>query len=352
MTVRKLPSGQWVADLYTVNRANGKNGKRIRQKFATKGEALAFEKHKLEEIQDKPWLGEEKDKRNLSDLIDKWYNAHGITLDDGQRRKDAMTHFYECMGKPLATEFSAQLFSQYREKRLKGELARSTRVTKVAPRTLNLELAYFRAMFNELERLGEWKLLNPIKSMRAFKTEESEMAFLTRDQIELLLDECQKSTIECLATVVKICLSTGARWSEAEGLKLSQVTEHKITFIKTKGRRNRTVPISKELYDELPKKGKSGLFTACYAEFRRALKRAEIELPPGQLSHVLRHTFASHFMMKGGNILVLQRILGHTDIKMTMRYSHFSPDHLDEALRFNPLAESVANVSQEETNPQ
>jgi len=43
-------------------------------------------------------------------------------------------------------------------------------------------------------------------------------------------------------------------------------------------------------------------------------------------------------MMNGGNILVLQRVLGHTGIKMTMRYAHFAPDHLEEALRFNPLA--------------
>ncbi|WP_228261177.1 tyrosine-type recombinase/integrase, partial [Klebsiella pneumoniae] len=54
--------------------------------------------------------------------------------------------------------------------------------------------------------------------------------------------------------------------------------------------------------------------------------------------HVLRHTFASHFMMNGGNILVLQRVLGHTDIKMTMRYAHFAPDHLEDAVKLNPLA--------------
>lgn len=42
-------------------------------------------------------------------------------------------------------------------------------------------------------------------------------------------------------------------------------------------------------------------------------------------------------MMNGGNILVLQRVLGHTDIKMTMRYAHFAPDHLEETLRLNPL---------------
>ncbi|KVE75715.1 hypothetical protein WI99_37670 [Burkholderia cepacia] len=60
-------------------------------------------------------------------------------------------------------------------------------------------------------------------------------------------------------------------------------------------------------------------------------------LPDGQLTHVLRHTFASHFMIRGGNILTLQRILGHQSLMMTMRYAHLAPDHLEEARRLNPL---------------
>lgn len=43
---------------------------------------------------------------------------------------------------------------------------------------------------------------------------------------------------------------------------------------------------------------------------------------------MLRHTFASHFMMAGGNILTLQKLLGHATLAMTMRYAHLSPDHL------------------------
>ncbi|WP_437124277.1 tyrosine-type recombinase/integrase [Burkholderia multivorans] len=70
--------------------------------------------------------------------------------------------------------------------------------------------------------------------------------------------------------------------------------------------------------------------------FREAVDRAKIELPDGQLTHVLRHTFASHFMMNGGNILSLQRILGHASLTVTMRYAHLAPDHL-EAKRFNAL---------------
>jgi integrase len=48
--------------------------------------------------------------------------------------------------------------------------------------------------------------------------------------------------------------------------------------------------------------------------------------------HALRHTFASHFVMNGGNILTLQKILGHSDIKMTLQYAHLAPDFLGEEM--------------------
>lgn len=151
------------------------------------------------------------------------------------------------------------------------------------------------------------------------------------DEIKRLLAACAESQSPSLLMIAKICLATGARWSEAENLHGHQISKYRITYIKTKGKKNRTVPISQELYDELPKhRGK--LFTPCRKAFERAVKRAGIELPEGQCTHVLRHTFASHFMMNGGNILVLRDILGHVDIKMTMIYAHFSPDHLEDAV--------------------
>ncbi len=75
---------------------------------------------------------------------------------------------------------------------------------------------------------------------------------------------------------------------------------------------------------------------------------AHIDLPNGQLTHVLRHTFASHFMMNGGNILTLQRILGHSSLQMTMRYSHLAPEHLLEAKQLNPLAQLNRNNKKSE----
>lgn len=61
-------------------------------------------------------------------------------------------------------------------------------------------------------------------------------------------------------------------------------------------------------------------------------------LPKGQASHALRHTFASHFIQNGGNILTLQKILGHSSLAMTMRYVHLAPEHLAEAVKLNPIA--------------
>ncbi len=45
--------------------------------------------------------------------------------------------------------------------------------------------------------------------------------------------------------------------------------------------------------------------------------------------HALRHTFASNYLRQGGNIAVLQRLLGHAEIRTTMIYAHLAADYLD-----------------------
>jgi site-specific recombinase XerD len=43
-------------------------------------------------------------------------------------------------------------------------------------------------------------------------------------------------------------------------------------------------------------------------------------------------------MMNGGNILALQKLLGHGSLAMTMRYAHLGLEHLQEAVNLNPMA--------------
>lgn len=79
------------------------------------------------------------------------------------------------------------------------------------------------------------------------------------------------------------------------------------------------------------------IFKSSVGAFRMAMREAGIELMQGQLTYVLRHTFASHFMMNGGNNLALQIELGHSSLQTSMVYAHLSPDHLQEAKLRNPL---------------
>lgn len=334
MTVRKLPSGKWLCECYP----SGRTGKRVRKQFATKGEANAYELFIMGETEDKPWLGEKPDSRRLSEIIALWYSLYGQTLSSPEKLLSKLKMICHNLGDPLAIDVTPGIFTSFREKRLKGEAVDIDGIPLAAikPKTANLDQSNLSAVYGTLKKLGHWKAPNPISGIPLFKIAQSELTFLSHHDIKRVMDSCTESLNPDLLLVTRICLATGARWSEAEKLNRSQVTKYRVTFTKTKGKKNRTVPISKELYDEIPNKH-GRLFQPCRKAFERAIKRAGIELPDGQCTHVLRHTFASHFMMNGGNILVLKEILGHADIKMTMVYAHFAPDHLEDAITKNPL---------------
>lgn len=321
----------WTVDIQPA----GRGGKRYRKTFRTQAEAKAWEAWLKTNINSNAsWSPEKRDIRRLSELAKIWYDNHGKELTAGDDTYNRIRAAITAMSDPIVNNFSTTTFTEYRTKRVKEG---------VSLNTINREHAYLRAMFNELKRLGQWKKDNPLKEVRLFKIKENELSFLSKVQILKLLKELKLGNNYHVYLVSKICLSTGARWSEAEKLTIKQVRHGVIQFARTKSGKTRAVPISKDLEDEIiahnqNHKNMGAIFEPCYGAFREAIDRAEIELPAGQLTHVLRHTFASHFMINGGNILSLQRILGHKDLKTTMRYAHLAPEHLESAKTLNPLA--------------
>lgn len=330
MAISKSIAG-WLVDIQPA----GRSGKRYRKTLPTKAEALAWETWVKSQVQQSPeWQPARRDGRRLSDLIDVWHKHHGIGLRAGENTVSRLRLLCAALGNPYADQLKPEHFAEYRSKRL---------ADGISANAVNREHAYLRAVFNELERMGHWKFGNPLSKVRQMKITERELSFLSIEQIRALLDTLQEDAL----LVAKVCLATGARWSEAEGLRVSQVRNEQIHFTGTKSGKNRSIPVEKDLLSELAahlkkRHGTTGTladryFSTCYEAFRRAVEASGLELPRGQLTHVLRHTFASHFMMNGGNILVLQRALGHSNLTMTMRYAHLAPDHLQEVKNLNPL---------------
>lgn len=316
-------------DKYLVDiRPQGRDGKRYRRKFDTKYEASQYEKHILATAHNKDWLEKPADRRSLSELIELWWKYEGQSKKTADVYLRRLNQIDRELGKPKAHQITHKLLSDYRAYHISNNLEMST---------FNRKLNSLSNVFTVLIEAQEYHCPHPIKGFKIKRPRTKEMQFLSHDEIDALLSALSGDAKK----VAKICLATGARWGEAETLKGSNVVNGRVTFVDTKNGKNRTVPIDTDLEEEITT-GKGGrLFSDCYYDFYVTQKTCGFDLPKGQASHVLRHSFASHFMMNGGNILALQKILGHATIQQTMTYAHFAPDYLQDAVRFNPLKRST-----------
>ncbi|WP_028467981.1 phage integrase [Neptunomonas japonica] len=327
--IKQKTNGRWLVDIEPVK------GKRFRKTFDTKADCKRYEALILAKFSNNDeWVNPNSDKRSLVDIVDLWYQLHGHTLKDGSRRFQALVRLSNALGNPIASRLTSAIFLLYRNQRTNLGLK---------PKTLNNELTYIRAVFNELIALEQLNYANPLEKVRPLKVPERELTWLNKEEINELFaavnERSNYSKNPHLQLLIEICLSTGARWSEAESLNPSLVKNNQVTFVDTKNGKARTVPISEDLANRLHKHwNECGPFTSAIGAFRRVLDKTGIELPEGQATHVLRHSFASHFVMNGGNIVTLQRILGHSSVKTTMRYAHLCPDFLNDAIKYNPMS--------------
>ena len=149
-------------------------------------------------------------------------------------------------------------------------------------------------------------------------------------------------TFSRLRLIVLIALTTGMRIAEIFSLEWSDLLFSEgliVVRAKLKGGRIRYVPLSPELARELKQfrttVGEERIFPRepgtkrerqrVDRSFETILTIAGIE---GFRFHDLRHTFASWYMMNGGDLYELAKILGHSSIKMTQRYSKLGKDHI------------------------
>lgn len=337
MAVRLLENGEWLVDLRPEHCAVKK---RIRQKFTTKKLAIAHEREVLNLAAKGEQIDIKTDNRKLSEMVELWFNLHGYTLKDGMRRTSNLLHTCEMMGDPLARKFDVEFWMNYRKKRLEDK---ENPITKS---TLNHQLNYLKGVFTEAIRAGKWRKDHPLKNVKPLNVDEAELTYLTTEQIAKLLAALKQHDNSEVYILSVICLQTGCRWGEAWTLTPRQLKDNgRLLLTKTKSSKQRSIPISDELMVELRTYCNNlgmddRIFTNTYTTraFAMCLEQAGINLPKGQKTHVLRHSFASHYVMNGGNILTLNKVLGHLTLQVTLRYAHLAPEHFSDVITKNPMA--------------
>ncbi len=155
-----------------------------------------------------------------------------------------------------------------------------------------------------------------------------------------------------------VALKTGLRQGELIGLQWSDVDlqRGKLHVRRTiwrgvtgspKGGRERTVDLPASAVDAL--KGHRhlrGPYVFCQQDgqpltdglmklpLQRAVQRAGISREQGRIGwHNLRHTYGSHLAMRGVPLKVIQELMGHATIEMTMRYAHLAPEARESAVQ-------------------
>lgn len=225
---------------------------------------------------------------------------------------------------------------------LKAEL----RKKKLKPNTIRNILACLSAI---LHYAMEMDFLFRLPKIKKPKPERPEYNYLrSESDRRAFLNEAREKGPEVYA-LFATAIYTGMRAGELFGLRRSDIdfkkrliTVHRSFDKKTKSGKSRHIPILNVLYPILRKwrlQNKNKLVFPNEAgnmhspsprivkfTFPEVLQKAEL---PKMRFHDLRHTFASHWVAKGGDLFKLQKILGHADQQMVQRYAHLAPEVFD-----------------------
>jgi len=238
----------------------------------------------------------------------------------------------ECLAKVLSECFHGRYLSAITAQDLEAYILHRLVKDQRKPATVNHEITCIKHMFN---LAIEWKYIqeNPFKSVKKLREDNARTCCLDDNEEQRLLRNCP----HYLAPIIITVLYTGMRINEVLTLTWKNVDLQNdvitIAASNTKTKKARVIPILPEVREVLmqiePGKSDSPVFstrdsrphpyTTIYDAFKRARKKAELA---HVTIHDLRHTFASRLARKNVNMSILQELLGHSTIQMTMRYSH------------------------------
>jgi len=217
------------------------------------------------------------------------------------------------------------------------------------PKTINNNLTVLRKVLGVAQ---DWELIAHAPQIHRLKVPQQPFDFLTFEEAEQL---AAAATAEPLwSAMILLGMKAGLRLGELRGLtwkaidlSAGRLMVHQAVSREILGppkwRVVREVPLPdcaivalkahRHLRGPFVFCQDNGAFLTqgrCKAPLKRAYRRAGLRHIGW---HALRHTYASHLVMRGAPLKVVQELLGHKHIEMTMRYAHLSPDVRRDAVK-------------------
>ncbi len=238
-------------------------------------------------------------------------------------------HLLPIFGKRCLGTIKAQDIEQYKARKLAEGLS---------AKSVNNHLAVLSKLLRVAE---EWEIITRAPRVKLLRIPDPNFCFLDFEETERLLAALDPEW----RALVLFALRTGLRQGEIRALKWEDIdgVSPKVLVRRSawndiigtpKGGRSREVPLSDEVILALKGLLKREPYVFSHPS-GRMWRRSEMKWPLWRACktaglqrigwHVLRHTFASHLVMRGVPLKAVQELLGHRDIRMTMRYSHLAP---------------------------
>ena len=321
--------------------------RRIRESSGTKAKSLAQEvlKHKESETLLSPYTNSHKNK--AIDVMIKEF----LEWVKSSRRPQTLRSYTSILN----------MFGDFCKQRSVGKLSqinlkflddyKMNRLKEAKTWTVNNNIIVIRAFFN---KVVEWEYLqdNPAKKLRQIEiTDAKQIHFLSEQEYKKFMEVCKKEFPD-FYPMFYVLVHTGLRKGELLNLEWKDI-DIKNGFIhirsndtfkpkgidRTTGKaKERIVPMHKgleSLFSELPRIDTKVFKTYDKHRLRRVLikvaKRAGIK----DLTrlHELRHSYASFLVKNGVDIYKIKELLGHSEIKDTLKYAHLPAIHMKDDVK-------------------
>jgi len=304
-------------------------GKRHRETYPNKQLALMADRERKLQIARGTLNIAKPERITLKEFAKGNYSEYASTHKRSFDRSDKtfINRFIEYFEDRLLSQISKRDIEEYVMHRLKD----------ISISSVKRELVVLRNIFT---KAIDWRIIkdNPVTKIRLPKYNDARIRFLTLEEKDKLLANCT----DHLRPIVEVALHTGMRRGEILNLQWKDVDiENRIIHLMlTKNNERRDIPFNNRVTEILIglKEQNQGEYVFQYkgqqckdvkGSFGTALDKAGIK---DFRFHDLRHTFASHLVMAGVDIVTVKELLGHKKLEMTMRYISLSPNVKKQAV--------------------